>query len=94
MADRSSISYLCKSCNSLYFTYSEVMAHKAMTGHYTFEKRGGDEQSENTRQELYRQLEDMGVTAKGLEFLPESALKELVDGVRKAKAMNKDDSKL
>jgi hypothetical protein len=32
-------SYVCKSCNNVFFKLGEVQYHKAMTGHGTYEER-------------------------------------------------------
>lgn len=89
MEERSRISYFCKSCNSLFFSESEVMTHKAMTGHQRFEKRGGQE-GDHARDDLYRQLEDMGVSTRKLDSLPTGALNELVESLRKARKTYND----
>lgn len=59
------------------------MQHKSMTGHQQYEKRGG--QVDKSREDIYRQLEDMGISTKAFNYLPTAALKELVDALWKAK---------
>jgi hypothetical protein len=34
------ISYFCKTCNTVLFSLEAVAEHKAMTGHWQYEKRG------------------------------------------------------
>ncbi|GEM_PF-2702036 len=34
------LSYFCKTCNTVFFSLEAVAEHKAMTGHWQYEKRG------------------------------------------------------
>ena len=92
MGERSSASYVCKTCNSMFFYESDVMAHKAMTGHYQFEKRNGHDKSEEAREQTVRELDDFGMPTKALSSLPNAALKELLEALKKAKSMTQKDS--
>ena len=91
MEERASVSYLCKSCNTLFFYESEVMAHKGMTGHQYFEKRGGERQND-FKKEILQQIEEMGISTKELHMLPEGALLDLLHSLKKAKSMTRKDS--
>jgi hypothetical protein len=35
--DNKKTSYLCKECKAMFWSYGEVVRHKGMTGHQTFE---------------------------------------------------------
>jgi hypothetical protein len=37
--EENKVSYMCKTCNTLFFSASEVIYHKAMTGHGLYEER-------------------------------------------------------
>lgn len=90
MGNQASTSYICKTCNSMFFYESDVMAHKSMTGHYQFEKRGGQNRNEEPRQELYKQLEEHQIPTKALDSLPVDALQELLRALKKATSTYKE----
>jgi hypothetical protein len=37
--DTEKVTYLCNTCKQLFFSYSEVVYHKGMTGHGEYTKR-------------------------------------------------------
>jgi DNA-directed RNA polymerase subunit RPC12/RpoP len=51
--DSKLVSYMCKTCKTLFFSTSEVTYHKAMTGHGVYEER------ERKREQLDRPMINM-----------------------------------
>jgi len=37
MADAANLRYLCKTCNAMFWLYSDVVLHKGATGHGEYE---------------------------------------------------------
>lgn len=77
----------------MFFNDSDIMAHKAMTGHYQFEKRNEQRYGSEKRKEIYAELVELGISARPLDPLPDDALQELLDSLKKAKSKTEKERK-
>jgi hypothetical protein len=51
MADSTNLRYLCKECKAMFWSYADVVNHKAFTGHGIYETSPKDKPYSNTNAE-------------------------------------------